>query len=265
MNISARKDSIAASFSAVAESYDAWAEPQRRMARRLVELLPDRLPPGSVVDLCCGTGLLTELLRGRYPAASLLGVDIAPGMIGVCRRRWPDDPSLAFEVSDAETFAGGESYALIACNCGLQWFRSPAEAIARLAKALAAQGLLAVSVPVKGSLPELRESYQAVTGDAFAGLEFLPAAGYSQAIEAAGLRCGVARDETVRTYYASAWDALRSFKYTGTTFRHHEGYSPLSVPAMRRLAGYYGKEFAGADGRVPVTYRMLYVIAEAAE
>ena len=261
--ISSHKNSIAASFSDVADSYEEWAGPQRRMAQRLVQLLPERLPSGPVVDACCGTGVLTELLLGHYPETGITGIDIASGMIEVCRRRWKNMPTLSFVMADVESDFSVESCALIASNCGFQWFQSPAETVTRLTDALAPGGFLATSVPVEGSLPELCESYKAATGQPLRGIEFLSGTRYVEMLEAAGLHCRNAVTEIVRTDYNSAWDALRSFKHTGTTFRHHEGYTPLPAHLTRRLADHYEKTFAGPDGRVPVTYQTLYIVAEA--
>ena len=52
------------------------------MAERLAALLPTHLIDGAILDLCCGTGLLTEMLHRAYPSAEIHGLDIAPGMCG---------------------------------------------------------------------------------------------------------------------------------------------------------------------------------------
>jgi len=261
--LSVHKDGIATGFSDVAESYADWAEPQRRMAERLIELLPKTLPDGPIVDVCCGDGLLTNCLQHAYPKRVITGLDIAPGMIAVCRRRWKNAQDISFIVADVETDFPVGDCALIASNCGFQWFQSPAETIMRMTEALKPGGFLAASVPVAGSLPELCDSYRAVLEKPLHGIEFLPDTHYVEMTEAAGLCCRKAMTETVRTEYDSAWDVLRSFKHTGTTFRHQKGYAPLPVNLTRRLAAYYEKTFAGPEGRVPATYRTLYLVAEA--
>jgi len=261
MAISLADKNIATSFSTVAESYATWAEPQRRMAERLTELLPEKIPAGGAVDLCCGTGMLANLLHEKYPDTHIQGIDIAPGMIELCRNRWLDNSRFSFALHNAEEFIASEPCALIACNCGFQWFRNPAKAVQNLANSLKPGGILAVSVPVDGSLPELRESYQHVTGNALGGIGFLQPEQYVKMIESTGLRCKSVRVTFVSGNYDSAWDALRYFKHTGTTFRHHDGYKPLSVLETRRLLSYYDETFS-AENSVPVTYRMVYIIAE---
>jgi malonyl-CoA O-methyltransferase len=251
-------DDIAQSFSSMAGSYDAWAAAQRQMAARLVEALPERLVDGPIVDLCCGTGVLTELLHERYPEAPVLGVDVAEGMIEVCRRRLPE---LDFSVADVEGFTPAPC-ALIASNCGLHWLRDPAATVHRLAGALLPGSVIAMAVPVEGSLAELRASYEEAVGQPMMGLHLEPASRYQDMFDEAALRTTVRRIETVRVLYDTATDALRSFHRAGTTLQHRPDYSPLPARAMRRLVSVYEERFADPDGRVPVTYEALTLVAE---
>jgi ubiquinone/menaquinone biosynthesis C-methylase UbiE len=55
--------------------------------------------PSAVLDVGCGTGRLLEKAGGLWPTARLLGVDPAPGMIEVARRRIPQ---ATIEVAGAE-------------------------------------------------------------------------------------------------------------------------------------------------------------------
>ncbi|MDH3704666.1 MAG: methyltransferase domain-containing protein, partial [Acidimicrobiia bacterium] len=62
------------------DQYLAYADHRRRP---VLDLLA-RVPTGHVeriVDLGCGPGQLTELLRQRWPDATVVGVDHDPAMI----------------------------------------------------------------------------------------------------------------------------------------------------------------------------------------
>jgi malonyl-CoA O-methyltransferase len=261
MPLSFSEHHIAASFSSAADSYTELAIPQKRMAERLAALLPTHLIDGAILDLCCGTGLLTEMLHRAYPSAEIHGLDIAPGMIDLCRKRWAGCESLSFCVENAETYTPAEPYAAIASNCGFQWFENPTQAVANLADGLKPGGVLAISVPVAGSIPELRQSYQQVVGRPMRGIEFLPPERYVEMIDSAGLHCKTVHEDRAVGDFPSARAALEYFKYTGTTFHHHDEYTPLSVAETRQLLRYYEETF-GQSGVVPVTYEMLYVVAE---
>lgn len=53
------------------------------------ELLP-AFPRARVLDLGCGTGLELSYYFDRNPAASVTGIDLAPGMLAALRRKFPD-------------------------------------------------------------------------------------------------------------------------------------------------------------------------------
>ncbi|MFJ8755440.1 class I SAM-dependent methyltransferase [Streptomyces cyaneofuscatus] len=71
-----------------ARHYDAsrGGEPRARAAADAVERL---LPQGPcvVLDIACGTGIVTERLR--RPGRTVVGVDRSPGMLGLAGRRMP--------------------------------------------------------------------------------------------------------------------------------------------------------------------------------
>ena len=52
-------------------------------------LLP-KVPEAAVLDLGCGTGLELEYFFSLNPGAAVTGVDLAPGMLGALRQKFPD-------------------------------------------------------------------------------------------------------------------------------------------------------------------------------
>ena len=69
-------------FSKAAPQYESAAVVQREVADRLAERLAWLLiEPAVVLDLGCGTGLLSEALVGKYPDATLINIDAAFSML----------------------------------------------------------------------------------------------------------------------------------------------------------------------------------------
>ena len=53
------------------------------------DCLPDT-PGCAVLDLGCGTGLELEFYFERNPSAQVTGIDLAPGMLGALKAKFPD-------------------------------------------------------------------------------------------------------------------------------------------------------------------------------
>jgi trans-aconitate 2-methyltransferase len=72
-----------------------------RPARDLLAQVPSTLQPKRIIDLGCGPGNSTAILRGRYPHAHLSGMDSSPDMIAKARERLPD---VDFQIADLKTY-----------------------------------------------------------------------------------------------------------------------------------------------------------------
>jgi trans-aconitate 2-methyltransferase len=117
--------------------------------RPFVELLArvGAAQPATVVDLGCGPGNLTALLRERWPAARITGIDSSPEMIARARA---SAPGVDFEVGDLRAWvstAGGASVDVLVSNATLQWVPGHLDLLPALAAAVAPDGWLAFQVP----------------------------------------------------------------------------------------------------------------------
>jgi len=263
MNMQLDKAGISRGFTDAASTYDKWAPAQLRMAGELARRIPESPPRLSILDLGCGTGALVEPLMQRFPSASLLGLDLAAGMIDFCRNKWANNPKIEFEHADAESFVCTRTFDLICASSAFQWFDNPASTAMRWVERLCPCGLFATAALVAGSFDELNRSYTEVTGRPMRGLSFPQPADVEQLFAATGLSVTLAETEQVSVSHADACHVLRSFSQTGATFRHHADYAPLPAGTLRQLIGLYEKRFGDSGGRVPVTYHVLYLLAEA--
>ncbi len=103
--------------------------------------------PGRVVDLGCGPGELTATLAGRWPGATVLGVDSSPAMIETAQSGQPGDGRLSFQPGDATTWEPDAPVDVLVANAVLQWLPNQLDALARWVGLLAAGGWLAVQAP----------------------------------------------------------------------------------------------------------------------
>lgn len=108
------------------------------------------LSPQSVVDIGCGPGNSTAVLRSVFPAAALLGIDSSETMITKARREHPD---LTFSVCDAEHLT--RTHDLLFSNACLQWIPHHETLIPSLMEHLNPDGALAVQIPMNDREPLL--------------------------------------------------------------------------------------------------------------
>jgi demethylmenaquinone methyltransferase / 2-methoxy-6-polyprenyl-1,4-benzoquinol methylase len=80
---------VAHFFPATGRSYDrvvAWTTVgfDARWKRRLIDLVP---PSRAVLDLACGTGIVTFAILDRFPSARVVGVDVTEDYLAVARAK----------------------------------------------------------------------------------------------------------------------------------------------------------------------------------
>jgi trans-aconitate 2-methyltransferase len=101
--------------------------------------------PETVVDLGCGPGNLTTLLRERWPAAAIRGLDSSPEMIEKARIL---EPSVDFEVADLRTWATeAHPVDVLVSNATLQWVPGHLDLLSDLVARVLPGGWLAFQVP----------------------------------------------------------------------------------------------------------------------
>jgi len=107
--------------------------------------------PGRVIDLGCGPGNSTQVLRARFPHASIEGLDNSEEMIAAARRECPE---LSWCVGDIGDWNPDKPYDLVFSNAALQWVPDHAKLIPRL---LQAGRVLAVQIPAHHASPVHQE------------------------------------------------------------------------------------------------------------
>jgi malonyl-CoA O-methyltransferase len=160
------KEKICKAFSRSALQYDQYATWQQKTAKLLVNKIFE--PPQSVLDLGCGTGEVAFLIKKRYPDSEVHGLDLAEEMIMAALNRavLENQPEINFKVGDMEQLDyPAESFELVISNIALHWLNHFQVCLNEINRVLKPEGRFLFSLPVFGSLSELKKSYEQVTGN----------------------------------------------------------------------------------------------------
>jgi ubiquinone/menaquinone biosynthesis C-methylase UbiE len=122
------------------------------LAHDLIELA--ELRPGEhVLDVACGTGVVTRLAAERVGDSAVAGVDVNPGMLEVARNAAPDAAIEWHEASAEALPLGDATFDVVLCQMGLQFFPDRQGALREMQRVLRPGGRVVLNVP--GPTPPL--------------------------------------------------------------------------------------------------------------
>ena len=135
--------------------YEAY---RARPALDLLAQIPLEIP-GSIVDLGCGPGNVTQKLKQAWPDRSVIGVDMSEEMLS--KARASDTRGLLhWQQGDIATWQPDSQMALVFSNAALHWVPDHATVLPRLASLVLPDGWLAFQIPVTEACP-----YQVCIGE----------------------------------------------------------------------------------------------------
>lgn len=170
---------------------------QRQMADRLIQMLQEGGGvPRRILEIGCGTGVLTEKLIKLFPQAEYVAVDV----VGECEEYIQRiSPQIQFLQGDIETMQLSGEFDLIISNAVFQWVEDLPLLVGRLKRLLPVEGKFIFSSFGNENFKEIRE----LTG---LGLDYSNWSGLGfQSVD----------DEVVRLRFDSPVEVLRHLKYTG--------------------------------------------------
>ncbi|WP_030059864.1 MULTISPECIES: methyltransferase domain-containing protein [Streptomyces] len=145
--------------------YLRFADERTRPLRDLLARVPDLPHRGGerILDIGCGPGNSTAVLRERWPDARITGVDNSAPMLATARAE--GEPSADYLLADARDYdPAPDRPDLIVSNATLQWIDGHLDLVPRWAAALRPGGAVAFQVPGNFDAPshtllaELRRS-----------------------------------------------------------------------------------------------------------
>ena len=249
------KQIIREMFDRAAEHYDRHAALEQEVCRRLLERLEfQRQLPQRILDLGCGTGDASRVLKRTFRQAQVIGLDLSTAMLKRMRKRSSFLRPLHGVCGDiARLPFAGQSADLLFSNLASHWSADLAALFDEFRRVLRPGGMLLFATLGPGTLSELREAWAKVDGSVtFSPLPDLMEIG--DALAAAGFREPVMDMEQITVHYPSLEALARELECTGisTLVQGWEQWPAEQARLEDALASRLVK------GGYPVSYEVLY-------
>ncbi|MFC1498458.1 methyltransferase domain-containing protein [Verrucomicrobiota bacterium] len=263
MNLIDPQKAIPKRFSAAAASYDDHAEIQRVAAEKVLKLAIE-YPSINVLEIGCGTGILTEMLANTMPKSFITAIDISGIMIKEAQRQLAGLENIKWTTSDIKNFNTQEPFHLITSNAAIHWITPISNAFEYTHRLLDDKGHLVLSIMLKDTLGELRESRNRVASYKPALKDLPTEEEVFSSLQKTGFNLLKSERKDSKIFYSSASDFLRKIHDQGlTSGAVSTSGSLLNRTELQRLIDDYDLNHSNSDKKgVFATYRTLYVVAE---
>lgn len=252
------KQAIALAFGKAAKTYDQHAAFQRDVGHRLLEKMPEDLTGRRVLDLGCGTGYFSELLRDR--GASVVCADLSSQMLATARKRC-GDWRVTYQVADAEAlpFSAAE-FDYVFSSLALQWCQDLAYPLREIKRVLKPKGMAFFSTLLDGSLLELKTAWRKI--DAYQHVNHFISANQVKIALAQSHCHNHHLDLTdITVWYPSAFAVMRDLKGIGANHVSGRSHGLTSRKVLTQVEREY-QTFQNHLGHVPASYKVCLGVIE---
>lgn len=231
------KEKVVRRFDHGAHQYNEHNDIQAIVAERLAAMLPDS-GVQSVLEIGCGTGVLTKHLVTTYPDSQFHITDISEAMIHQAQANIAASSDIQWSVLDGEDITDQTKYDLIVSNMAFQWFEQPEQSFRKIIKLLNPEGRLLFTVPSSQSFKEWRASLSELS------LQY----GFSHNFDWPSI-CAA---EDIVIDYDNTLNFLRTLKRIGANVPY-DGYIMLPPSAIKKACKINDDRFGGKT-----TWHILY-------
>jgi trans-aconitate 2-methyltransferase len=245
------------------KQYLKFASERTRAAIELMSRVPlDKVD--NAVDLGCGPGNSTVILKERFPQAKITAVDNSPGMLAKAKDSYPD---ITFVEGTIEKWQTTSPTDLIFANAAFQWLDEHERLLPHLVSQLSVDGILAFQMPRNFDAPThtcMREiAANSQWSERFEDMRpiYVKDPGFYYSI-----LCPIARDIDIweTEYYHvmnSVDDIIEWVKGTGL----RPFLEPLTEDEQKEFISFYRDELLDyyqpqKDGKVVMPFRRLFAV-----
>lgn len=220
-----RHQIIAQNFSKAAKSYDNYAIFQQHMAQKLVDNI--HYPPSTILDIGCGTGYVSWLLRKKFPNCQNILIDISAEMLKYAQKNLDAQAYYiccsADDILQITDICKKHNVSLIVSNLCIQWIPNGLDIINTYQK-------LAPTFLTTLLKPSFHEWYQSIQ---IMRPKFVPPIHFFDHND-------IQTQEDYKISYPSAREFLKAQNFLGTLTHHNP---PLSITELRKACQIFEEKY----------------------
>lgn len=219
-------------FGNSAQTYDKYAEIQNSVAQSLNNLIAHKTP-SSILEIGCGTGLLSTQIVKKFPSANFTFTDLSANMLEIAEKKLkmqhPDTQGqFHFDVFNPEKDHLKDKYDLIISSMAIHWFNDVKKSIQTLQAALNEKGAFYYSTIGQDCFSEWTATLKTLN--------------YPNGLRIPKNLPGIVKSETIKVPYGSAQNFLRNLKLTGA-HSPKPSYTPLSTKQLKTAMSKLEKDY----------------------
>lgn len=243
------KKLVERNFSRNVATYEKYADVQKNMAKKLIELCVLKRKPEKILEIGSGTGIFTELLIEKFPESEIDILDISESMLEVSKEKFGDKVS-RYICADAENYITDMQYDLIISNASFQWFGDVNSALEKLKTLLNNEGEIYFSVFASETYKELRETFIQYDPEYIFSQNFIS----KSDLDNKNLNIEILDEEHIVQNFESLYDFLKAVKGIGANSAL-KNKKVLTKNMLKQIEKLYIKKYK----KISVTNHLLYI------
>jgi malonyl-CoA O-methyltransferase len=248
---------ICNAFNKYASEYEKNAKVQTEIGLRLFERLDYlAMKPQYILDLGCGPGYFSKLLKQRYPEALIVSFDLAHAMLLQVKTTNPLDWALVEGDMQRLPFANG-IFDLVFANQVVHWAPTLTTVFRELNRVMQTDGCLMFTTLGPDTFKEFKQAWK--TADTYShSLEFLDMHNVGDSLMAERLLEPVVDMEMLTVHYESLSALMHSLKAQGVRNVNQKRNRGLTGKTTWKnfTAAYEGMRTV--EGKYPLSYEIIY-------
>ncbi len=239
-------------FSRYAHTYDEYADVQKLVALKLLKGLDGKVF-NKILELGCGTGNYTLLLKDKFRQAELKAVDISGRMIEVAREKL-NHKQIDFVIADAETVKLDENFDCITSNACFQWFDDLGKAMQVYKRLLKKGGTILFSLFGPSTFRELNTSLRYMLDNSPVDAKHFISKDRMKEILERNFKRVEIKEAVYKESFLHLRDLLHKIKYSGISADWLNG----KVSFNRRLLNRWEEVYLNKFKQIKATYQVFF-------